>query len=477
MIPGVQRYKYLDHSRRHSLASLALRRLAICSLLGIGLLVGCAYEPPPTMSRPLPATRSSPHATTQHTPASRSRIELPTIRSVNREPVVRVRLERRATRVSLTGTSGQVLLIGPAAENGQAQTGRRFTNSVTITHYNGAFHITDSHGRAVRWALDSLNVGTATGSAVSLAGKTYPGTLVLTPSTDSKGRALGGIDAVNHLPMESYLPGVVERELYGSWDPKAFRAAAIAARSYAVFESSLNRHLHYDLESSTASQAYGGQARNPKAIDAVRRTRGQLLAYQGRVVPAFYSSACGGLGQDATVAFTWMPGLPNIDPLRGRNHGNWCQASNKFRWGPVTRSTTTLAQRIAAWGKAESHAVASLRGIRDIRVQSYNSVGRNASFVIYDLTGSSYTIGPEQFRFACNTALPGNPVPKEQRLNSSQVSVRVSGAQVTFSNGRGYGHGVGLCQFGAQGLAKAGYNAYSILNFYYPGSQVVTAYR
>jgi SpoIID/LytB domain protein len=90
----------------------------------------------------------------------------------------------------------------------------------------------------------------------------------------------------------------------------------------------------------------------------------------------------------------------------------------------------------------------------------------------------TYTLGPEQFRFACNSEAPGlGAVPKEQKLNSSHVQVTTGAAAVTFGGGRGYGHGVGLCQFGAQGLAKTGYNEYSILAYYYPGSRVVRAYQ
>ena len=90
----------------------------------------------------------------------------------------------------------------------------------------------------------------------------------------------------------------------------------------------------------------------------------------------------------------------------------------------------------------------------------------------------TYTLGPEQFRLACNASAPGIAKPgKNQSLYSSHVKVKVASATVTFYDGRGFGHGVGLCQFGAQGLAKAGYNEFSILAFYYPGSRVARAYK
>lgn len=405
----------------------------------------------------------------------RRRMVLPTIASVSREPTIRVRIAKDVTRAEISG--GDSLLIGPAGV-GQADTARRFTRAVAVTYFRGAFLVTDTNRRSVRWALSTMRITPASGTPVAYNGKQYPGSVVLTPVRDKNGRPTGKLDIVNHVGMESYLPGVIEHELYGSWEPAAFRAAAIAARSYALFESSLKVQGHYDLESTAASQVYGGRSRNPKALSAVSQTRGKLLEYHGRVVPAFYSSSCGGTGQDAKAAFTWLPDLPNMRPLRGQDHGGWCRHSDKFRWGPVTRSKTSLAFRIALWGRTEGHPVKALRGIRDIRISATNSEGRPTAFAISDTLGMTYTLGPEQFRFACNFGGPklAKPV-KGQSLYSSHMKIRINPSAVTFYDGHGFGHGVGLCQFGTQGLAKAGYNEYSILAFYYPGSRVVQAYK
>ena len=212
-----------------------------------------------------------------------------------------------------------------------------------------------------------------------------------------------------------------------------------------------------------------------------------LLEYGGRVVPAFYSSACGGSGQDAVAAFTWLPGLPDIEPLRGRGHGGDCRASSKFRWGPVTRNKASLTLRIRNWGEQNNHPIKALRGLRDIRITGVNSVGRPTQFAITDSAGLTYTLGSEQFRHACNNSAPGTPghpghpglgaLNKSQTLYSSHVQVRIGSSTVTFHDGRGYGHGVGLCQFGAQALAKRGNNEFAILQYYYPGAKVVRAYR
>jgi stage II sporulation protein D len=406
------------------------------------------------------------------------RIVLPTIRSIQHEPTLRVRIAKSLPRVEVS-CAGE-LLIGPAdpMQTVSTHTARRYRSAVAVTHYRGQFLITDTRRQSIRWALSAVRLKSADGTPIIFNGKPYPGSLVLIPITHKNGQPTGSMDVINHVGMESYLPGVLERELYGSWDPTAFRAAAIAGRSYAVFESSMNAHKQFDLESTTASQAYGGRTTNPKALSAVNQTRGQLLEFNGRIVPAFYSSSCGGSGQDAKAAFTWLPSLPNMQPLRGQDHGGWCQQSDKFRWGPMTRAKATLAFRIKSWGGSQDHPIKALRGIRDIRISRVNAAGRPTAFAVSDQAGMTYTLGPEQFRFACNASAKGIAKPsKGQSLNSSHVKVKVGSTTVTFYDGRGFGHGVGLCQFGAQGLAKSGYNAYSILSFYYPGSRVVQAYK
>jgi len=426
--------------------------------------VSSTYRPRP--AKPTPAQAKKPT----------NRIVLPTVASISREPMVRVRIAKGQPRADIASSSG--LLAGPS-DIAINTSDRRYPSAVAVTLSRGSFLITDTHRRTIRWALPALRLSpVSTGRLITYDGQAYPGTIVLVPAKDRHGAPTGKIDVINHVGMESYLPGVVERELYGSWEPATFRAAVIAARSYALFEQSVNAHRHYDLESTTASQAYAGQARNPKATAAVAQTRGMLLEFNGRVVPAFYSSACGGLGQDANAAFTWLPGLPAIQPLSARNHGGYCSKSTKYRWGPVRQGKSALAQRIRAWGERTGHPIKSLRGIRGIRVAQTNAVGRPSAFTIDDHAGLRYTLGPEQFRMACNSSAPGLAAAgKGQKLFSSHVQVTVGTSTVTFHDGRGFGHGVGLCQFGAQALAQAGHNEFAILAFYYPGARVVQSYR
>ncbi|MEL7089883.1 MAG: hypothetical protein AAGL98_15800, partial [Planctomycetota bacterium] len=158
-------------------------------------------------------------------------------------------------------------------------------------------------------------------------------------------------------------------------------------------------------------------------------------------------------------------------------HGAWDQASPQYRWGPVARDRKKLARRIAAWGRDKPHAVAQLGDIAKIEVAGRNRVGRPAAWAVTDTAGRRYVVPCEGFRNACNDTDNGRlPLEKGERLLSSHFDVAVVGNTVRITRGRGYGHGVGLSQWGAQAMAAAGHPYTAILQFYYPGAAVQKLY-
>ena len=234
------------------------------------------------------------------------------------------------------------------------------------------------------------------------------------------------------------------------------------------------RRRIFDVESTTSSQVYGGETQNVKARDAVRATHGVILTYGGTVLPAYYSSCCGGTGQDASLAF---PHGIDVPPLQGRYHGAWCDQSRLYRWGPIRMSTVALARRMAAWGQANRDRIGALRGIHRITISGWNRAGRPARFTIVDDQHQSFTLGPESFRRACNHETTDLAVLlPDQRLHSSDVRVVVGPRDVVFTDGHGHGHAVGMCQYGSEGLAQANYTESSILSFFYRGATIERVY-
>lgn len=399
----------------------------------------------------------------------------PSVERITREPALRVRVQTKSEALTIDAIPGEstaVRVTGPRASGAKVY---RYTLPLSITLRDGAWALRDAAGKGVRWRLPELLIECDDGEALQIGDRRYPRRLVLTPRQDAAANGNGLFDVVNHVPLETYLPGVIERELYANWPMETFKAQAVAARSYALWEMTIGSGRHYDLESTTASQVYGGKASNRTALQAVQATRGQVIVYEGRVVPAFFSSSTGGLGQDALVAFPNR--VDDIAPLRAREHGAWDRASPTYRWGPIARDQATLSRRIAAWGKRRSHAVVALGSLQRIEVAARNRVGRPAQYALIDASGRRFLIGCEMLRNACNFTREGEiPLENKQKLLSSHFDVAVSGGQVRFTTGRGHGHGVGMSQWGAQAMAEAGHGYAAILGFYYPGARLQAIY-
>jgi stage II sporulation protein D len=395
----------------------------------------------------------------------------PAAASVAREPVLRVRIVRGETAITLDQPGAYE--IGQLALAGELRNARPLRGPLRFQRYAEGITVTDAAGVAADFDITQLGVRRADGEPIQLNNRRYPGVLAIA-HTWGTGPADNRLDAMNHVPMETYLPGVLVGELYGSWEPATFRAQAIAARTYAIFSAALTAQRTYDLESTTASQVYTGGTDSPKPLQAARDTRGLVLVYQGQVVPAFYSADSGGIAQSAWDAFG---DIQPIAPLRARLHYDIGSDSPHASWGPIDRSTTTLAARIRGWGIANNHAVGRANGIVRIEITERTVGGRPVEFTVVDLAGQAYPLRAEQFRNACNFARPPLPeLTRDQHLKSSFVEVQVQGSRVVFANGRGFGHGVGLSQWGAQDMAERGYDHDEILSFYYPGAELRKLY-
>lgn len=381
---------------------------------------------------------------------------------LQREPVIRVRIAHNRAQINLGGPSefhvqiaGRPRLTISAPLQVDRSDADRWRIVTAVNEW--------------RFSASSITLIPASGKPFQLSGLDYPGFAELRGSAKT-----AKFDVINHVSLEQYLPGVLVGELYAHWQPATFMAQAIAARSYAMVQMRRRRGRYFDLESTTASQVYKGTAHNQQARRAVRRSRGIVIVFDGKVVPAFYSSCTGGLGQDAAIAF---PDAPDLPPLRGHAHGAWGQASAYYRWGPIVRNRASVGKRIAAWGHRHRHPVSALKGLRQISVTATNAVGRTARLTLADDLGQTFQLGPEAFRHACNYE-PNDlsPLARPQQLPSSQCTVKLSGQTVLFTNGRGFGHGVGMGQFGAEAMASRGYSAKAILAFYYPKAQLAKVY-
>jgi stage II sporulation protein D len=301
---------------------------------------------------------------------------------------------------------------------------------------------------------------------VSLNGTTYRGELRFVSRGDN------AFLAINYVDMEGYLAGVLSKELYPSWETETYRTQAIAARSFAMYQhDTFGRTHQYDLGSTTASQVYGGvDGETDRSRQAVRDTWGQVLVVgppgKEKSFLTQYSSTCGGYVNGAHV----IRDASKIEPLAGGQACHDCSASSKYRW-PAARVTKADIYRAVA--KAYPGPSASLGGgVKTVIVKDRTPYGRAIWVAIVGTSGKSITIRAEDLRLAIMRA----DADKDGSLYSMNCDITDTGSTITFSNGRGFGHGVGLCQWGAQGKAKRGWSHQQILQFYYPGSRIVPLY-
>ncbi|MEO0512035.1 MAG: SpoIID/LytB domain-containing protein [Planctomycetota bacterium] len=350
---------------------------------------------------------------------------------------------------------------------------------VRVAGGRGAVRVVDATGRVHGFARGSSVSLLPEDGVGDLGGKTYRGTFVAVPRGAQEPDR---IDVISVVDVESYLPGVVAQELYESWPLEAYRAQAVAARSYALSEraKARDRGRYYDLEDDQRDQAYLGLTDRPVALESVRSTRGIVLTAYDRIMPAFYSSTCGGR---AALAEEIWPEQSSVNfRLVSRTRGvktdrpHACQSAPLYRWR-VVRSRDALSGRLRAWGRAnDDAALAGFDRLHMLSVAERSSSGRPLMYRLTDVRGRSAEIGAERLRGALNASVPGTDrVPASDRVRSNDFDFRVNGSRVTIL-GRGFGHGVGLCQYCAKTMAQRGRDAEEMLGLFYPTAELRRAY-
>ncbi len=308
------------------------------------------------------------------------------------------------------------------------------------------------------------------GGFVVHAGRRYRGELVVHASA-------AGITLVNRLPVDEYLKGVVPMEIGSTRTMEEFAAAeaqAVAARSYTYVRLGWtgDRRL-YDLRPTVVDQAYGGvNAETIVGTRAVESTAGLVLKYDGRLANAPYHSTCGGATAEAPEIWPTR-GEPYLQRVSDRVDGTdrfYCDISPRFRW---TREVSGERLDGAVARYLREYADVPSRGpgrVRRVSIVSRTASGRVESVAITTGRGGPYVLRGNDARFVLRSV--GGEI-----LNSPWFAVEsasISGDHLSrlILRGAGYGHGVGMCQWGAIGRARAGQDFRTILATYFPGTRV-----
>jgi len=256
---------------------------------------------------------------------------------------------------------------------------------------------------------------------------------------------------INHLDIEDYLRGVISKEAPHYWRMEALKALAIAARTYALAQQQTKAGVDFDVTGDVMSQVYGGrEGEKGRTSRAVNDTRGIVLTYQGRLFPAFYHSTCGGRTEHGSVM---GPGY-DLEPLQGNAACSFCSASPFYRW------QQRLSKADVSWALKKHHR-GSLWPVDRLEIAERTMTGRVAKVRI---RGRHHYVTLSGYDFRQLFGFDG--------IRSTAFSIVPLGDDFVLE-GRGWGHGVGLCQWGAAELARRGLVANEILAFYYPDTRVV----
>lgn len=353
----------------------------------------------------------------------------------SQEPVVRIRILDDMDSVTLDSRSTYTVLA---------------TDSQKILKKGSYFPVkiaADKNGLAV--AGKSVNAPAVTisaddGADISVDKRTFRGSIDI---AEKDGRKLM---VINRVPLEAYLYSVLRHEVSPHWPLECLKAQAIIARTFALYQVRISKDKPYDMTSDIYSQVYGGSASEKwTTTRAVKLTRGKVLTYKDDIFPTYYHATCAGRTEDASNI--WKIDIP---PLDGAECG-FCYHSPHYRW---TREITPQEM-----GKALRAQGYQMGDVTDIKVLGRNKSRRVEKLQMRDAANKTVIIYAKDFRHMLG--------PNAIKSTNFYV-IKKDGRFMV--EGFGWGHGAGMCQWGAYKMSKDGATAEEILKRYYPGASITT---
>jgi stage II sporulation protein D len=249
-----------------------------------------------------------------------------------------------------------------------------------------------------------------------------------------------GLYLVNELPLEDYVMGVVAGEVGADWEIEALKAQAVISRTYAVYQKKVNGNSIYHITSSVLHQVYKGSNSDSRIARAVTETSGEVLTFDNKPIEAFYHS-------------TSCESTENPEEVFGKSYPYLKAVESKCDLSPYC-----IWERRIQLNEIEK--ALNISGIQEITIRSNTSTNRVKDLYV-KTTSEINTINTTDLR----KALGWN------RLPSTNFTFTKDGDSLLFE-GKGYGHGVGLCQWCALEMAREGKNYKDILSFFYPGTTI-----
>lgn len=255
---------------------------------------------------------------------------------------------------------------------------------------------------------------------------------------------------INKVKLDFYLYGVLPSEIIPNWHKECLKAQAVAARTFAIFNKLNSKSPYYDLDSNILSQVYkGANVETKKTNEAVDETKDEIITYNGEVIQAFFHANSG--GKTATSEEVWGG---KIKYLKSKDD-EFCKKEKNYKWD-ISLSSEKISEKL------KKNKIVTGE-IYDIKILERSESNRIKSLKIYGSSGS-ITIKGKDFR----SFLGGN------NIKSTNFYIFKKNNNFIF-HGYGWGHGVGLSQEGAKGMAENGWDYKKILKYFYSGVDIVKA--
>lgn len=285
---------------------------------------------------------------------------------------------------------------------------------------------------------DRLVLIPSEGDMLRVGGSQYRGKLKIQKSS------MGNMDVINILEVEAYLYGVVPKEMSPQWPLEALKAQAIAARTYALYQNEKNKDREYDMVATTTSQVYGGKgAESERSNKAVNETKGMVLLSEGRLALTYFHANSGGMTEDAKNV--WTVDVPYLKAVR---------------------DDYSLKAPNCSWKLSVN--VEKMR--KSLNIKGFE-IGRIERLIPLEVSPSGRLMRVKIFHGGRETILTGNDFRIKidpTQVKSTLLTMINTGDEIRLE-GKGYGHGVGMSQWGAYIMAREGHLYGDILKHYYGG--------
>ena len=318
--------------------------------------------------------------------------------------------------------------------------------------------LTDTHARIADWEIGRstpfrfrgvrfpIGISTSDGKDV----RNYDGWIEVEPPGDD-----GTWMLINRLPLERYLLGVLPGEMPTSkFDAEALRSQAVIARTYALFHILSRPESRWHVRDNTRSQMFLGSGEvDEYAREAIDATRGRVLTYEGRIFESFFHSTCGGGTRPVEAKYGGDPFPPlSAVPCDG------CRHSSRYRWESRI-SVGTLREALLPICAEHEISLGKIEKIEPVDP----ALGGHCAYVRIVHSKGAFELDSETFRTRVKA--------RGARCYSTSFIVTRSGDTFKLV-GKGWGHGLGMCQFGSDGYAQRDFRHGAILEHYYPGSRI-----